>query len=821
MMDNDNVDPRVFMRNCDSMIDPRTSVRYSVNNTPVTPAISRSLSYHTQISAKNEIPITLQEEQNAPLKRQASAKFRPINHKKHSCTDVHCLLIFICFIIGWIYIATYALSQGNLNKLLIPTDSKNAKCGLDSGVRDKKMLFFYNLDKCLDPLTPITGCNTKQICVKECPKTSFIWQENTDQTNLSTLKEKLICDSTVNKQKLKSLLDVKKSIENDLCSGWYLESKPLFNHCVWDLSDELCEILPKKLTGRNRRSDLTPVNFIDFKPVATKLAEFGKSIKSVCNKQHHNTSSNMIAFKEKIKKTNSNFNRIIAAIISKFNYSGKEILAEHIADDLKNSWKVIVFAFFIHLFAVLLFITLLRWLAEPLVWVSICGVIFGLGYSFYYSFRQYRLWSTEAHVPKHATNLQAKVQNILENGDVWLYVTMILGALLTIIVLIVIVIRKRIKIAVAIIKEASRAITNIKSSIFFPIFPAILNILVATMSIIILLHLGSIGDYSFIMARRNITETTEQCVCTGPELQKPYKLGDACDPALFEEYCRNENNELCMQTSCSFNEIIKDRKTNWFMLLNIFGVLWVTFFISAYEDMVLACTFSLWYWTFNKKNIPKFPLLKAMWITTVYHLGTLAFGALVLSICRMIRYMLELIEKKAKAYNNTITRAILCCMKFFFWLLENFLRFLNRNAYITCAIHSTSFCESSRKAFSLITQNLLRVYAVDKVSDFLFFLSKILVTGCTSFTTFIALKAYPDIIIIHYPEVPVALVAILSYIMAHFIFSTYSMAVDTLFFCFLQDSTENDGSAENPFFMSKELRKLLGKSKIKRKKLQG
>ena len=36
------------------------------------------------------------------------------------------------------------------------------------------------------------------------------------------------------------------------------------------------------------------------------------------------------------------------------------------------------------------------------------------------------------------------------------------------------------------------------------------------------------------------------------------------------------------------------------------------------------------------------------------------------------------------------------------------------------------------------------------------------------------------------------------------------MAVDTLFLCFLEDIERNDGSDEKPYFMSKDLRKILG-----------
>lgn len=829
---------------CEEFIDKRVSVRSSFNNSIIEPIdprtlrnsfepiTSRNIIYHTQlsrnISANNEQPpIQLiretdnLEHEMVPLQRKrSSVKFKQRDHKKHSCTDVHCLIIFVCFIIGWVYIAGYAFSIGDLSRSLVPTDSNNVKCGLDSGFRNKNKLFFYDLNKCLDIMTPLTGCDTKQVCVESCPDETFIWTNSTKSiTEFNALKEKLICDSNIDKNILKTEKDVINAIDNKHCSGWYLRSKSILNHCVWDFSKDLCNILPKAITGRNKRGahEIHPDNLISISHLTNTIPEFINITKKYCSE------SSMTEIKDKIEQSKSNLHRIIDTVVSKFDYNDKD-LGENISQDLKNSWKIILIAFIGHIFVALLFILLLRWLAGPLLWISICGVIFGLSISFVFSFQQYLHLRGTHRVDNHAINLKAKVENILENDRFWLYTTIVLGAILTIISLIVFVIRKRIKIAVALIKESSKAIIHIKSSIFFPIFPGILYIFVTILSIIIMLHLNSIGENSFKMIQRNVSRTTvsnEECVCIGPE-SKPYKLGDACEPELFEQYChlKNDIRKACVYTSCAFSEIVKEPKTQWYMLLNVFGFLWVTFFISAYEDMVLACTFSLWYWTFDKKKIPKLPLLKAMWITTCYHLGTLAFGALILAICRMIRYMLELIEKRVKSVDNVITRAIICCMKCFFWILENFLRFLNHNAYITCAIHSTNFCASSRKAFNLITQNIIRVYAVDRVSTFLFFLSKLLVTSCTSYITYLILTTYPNKFGIHYALVPAVLVGIIGYAMAHFIFSTYSMAVDTLFFCFLEDSLENDGSAEKPYYMSKELCKLLGKSKRKRKQLK-
>ena len=54
-------------------------------------------------------------------------------------------------------------------------------------------------------------------------------------------------------------------------------------------------------------------------------------------------------------------------------------------------------------------------------------------------------------------------------------------------------------------------------------------------------------------------------------------------------------------------------------------------------------------------------------------------------------------------------------------------------------------------------------------------------------------------------------------LIADIFFGVYEMAVDTLFLCFLEDIERNDGSPEKPYFMSKDLRKILGKFEDKSK----
>lgn len=149
--------------------------------------------------------------------------------------------------------------------------------------------------------------------------------------------------------------------------------------------------------------------------------------------------------------------------------------------------------------------------------------------------------------------------------------------------------------------------------------------------------------------------------------------------------------------------------------INVFGFLWGAFFVSALGQMILASVFATWYWTFRKRNLPFFAVTEATLRTLRYHIGTLAFGSLIITICRAIRIVLEYIDHKLKKYDNGFTKAILCCCKCFFWCLEKFLKFINRNAYIMCAIHGKNFCGSAKDAFMLLMRNIVRVFVLDKV----------------------------------------------------------------------------------------------------------
>lgn len=176
-------------------------------------------------------------------------------------------------------------------------------------------------------------------------------------------------------------------------------------------------------------------------------------------------------------------------------------------------------------------------------------------------------------------------------------------------------------------------------------------------------------------------KSATSCACTGN--YTAIQDGSSCNPRVFNDLCKDSSmpSQQCA-ASCLYTGLNAPAIVQYFKAINIVGFFWLLFFISAFAEMVLAGTFARWYWTLRKDDVPFFTLTGSIFRTFRFHLGTLAFGSLIVTICRIIRLILEYIDRKLKKYDNELTKALLCCCRCFCWCLENFIKFMNRNAYV-------------------------------------------------------------------------------------------------------------------------------------------
>ncbi|KAK5918800.1 hypothetical protein CgunFtcFv8_022752 [Champsocephalus gunnari] len=278
----------------------------------------------------------------------------------------------------------------------------------------------------------------------------------------------------------------------------------------------------------------------------------------------------------------------------------------------------------------------------------------------------------------------------------------------------------------------------------------------------------------------------------------------------------------CQGSQCLFafygGETSYHRHLFLLQLSNLLLCLWLINFSLALEQCTLAGTFASYYWARRKpQDIPPCPLFSSFSRALRYHTGSLAFGALILSVAQLVRIILEYVEQRLKGVNNVVSRFLLHCLQCCFWCLEKFIRYMNRNAYIMVAIYGKNFCTSAREAFFLLMRNVVRTAVLDRVTDFLLFLGKALIAGGVGVVAlFLFTKKIPvfqeEVPSLNYYWVPLLTVVLGAFLIAHAFFSVYAMCVDTLFLCFCDDLERHDGSSGKPFLMSPELHRILGKS---------
>uniref|UniRef100_A0A8C9Z176 Choline transporter-like protein n=1 Tax=Sander lucioperca TaxID=283035 RepID=A0A8C9Z176_SANLU len=442
----------------------------------------------------------------------------------------------------------------------------------------------------------------------------------------------------------------------------------------------------------------------------------------------------------------------------------------------------------------LLFILLLRFTAGTLLWATIITVILLLAYGMWYC-------SMVLSQLRHTAGSEVAIVEVGLHTDLHVYLQLTqTWIILSSILLMLIFLRRRVRVAIALLREASKAIGYIMSTLFFPLITFFLVSVCVSYWAVTAVYLASSGQAVYKV--------------TSPDVSCPY-TNRTCNPEV-------PKSALCQASQCLFafygGETSYHRHLFLLQVYNLLIFLWLLNFSLALEQCTLAGTFASYYWARRKpQDIPACPLFSSFSRAIRYHTGSLAFGALVLSVAQLVRLILEYLENKLKGVDNSLSRFIMHCLKCCFWCLEKVIRYMNRNAYIMVAIYGKNFCSSAREAFFLLMRNVVRVAVLDRVTDFLLFLGKVLIAGGVGVVAFFFFTRKIPVIQeeepnLNYYWVPLLTVVMGAYLIAHGFFSVYAICVDTLFLCFCDDLERHDGSSEKPFLMSPELHRILGKS---------
>ncbi|XP_048352178.1 choline transporter-like protein 3 isoform X1 [Sphaerodactylus townsendi] len=329
----------------------------------------------------------------------------------------------------------------------------------------------------------------------------------------------------------------------------------------------------------------------------------------------------------------------------------------------------------------------------------------------------------------------------------------ILSTIVTVVLLLLILIlRKRIGRTIHLFQVVSKIISNIPSLLFQPLWTFMILIFFWVYWVAVLLSLGTAGN-----------------AVAGSRGQVEYKI------------------------------LFGIRYMWWYHLV---GLIWTSEFVLACQQMTVSGAVVTCFFNRNKSKPPSHPVLSSISILFCYHLGTVVKGSFLITVVRIPRIILLSIYNILKEKENTYAKCMFKCCSCCFWCLERGLRCLNQNAYTATAINGTSFCTSAKDAVVILAKGSSNTMAINCFGDFIIFLGKIFVVCFTVFGGLMAFNYHRELRVW---VIPLLLVALFAYLVAHSFLSIFETIIEALFLCFAIDIETNDGSQEKPYFMDHEL----------------
>ncbi|CAH1367069.1 unnamed protein product [Tenebrio molitor] len=231
------------------------------------------------------------------------------------------------------------------------------------------------------------------------------------------------------------------------------------------------------------------------------------------------------------------------------------------------------------------------------------------------------------------------------------------------------------------------------------------------------------------------------------------------------------------------------------MAFNIIVTIWALQFFAGCQYMTLAGSVAQW---FFKKNQANSPIVVSFTNTMRFHLGTIALGSFIITLMALIRAVI-----RSLINNNKLKWLCDCCCG----NLEALLKFLSKNSYIETAIHGQSFFRSGKRAAKQLITNAGSVIALNSVGDFVMVMTQFILVAISTAIAYALFLDSPNNLLL-----PTVISFILNLIIVVIIFGVFGTTVDTLFICFCEDKSINDGTTK-PYYMSKGLMQFVENSK--------
>jgi len=489
--------------------------------------------------------------------------------------------------------------------------------------------------------------------------------------------------------------------------------------------------------------------------------------------------------------------------------------------DLQKVWETFIIVGLISFIISMCFLFLLRFILAPLVYLSCM-----LGPTTFLLTGLFLVIKAAQCVGDNVTDAKAEANTFLdpkcdqgfevadkELRDVMRYGgfgVMGVGALLFLIVL---CLCHRIQLSIALCQVASKFVIANKSIVLLPAIQSVLALIWFAIFAITAVYQTSmiasgVNGYTdettlaYTVTNLTVPASYTQSVSGSEESFEMQARVYEAYPTAFEKDKCWDTNLLVASLNNQYQYICRPPKYQigvmnlpfWYLVFSFF---WNNAMIIAFGQCTIAGAVGVWYFSEDeqRKSGNTGAIGKGFRNCWRYHLGSLAFGSLILAIIQTIKWWLRYVQKQAEKQGNFVLAKIACILSYYVACMERCVKFLNKNAYIQVALMGTNFCTSARRAFWLILRNIATIGILTWVGFIVKYLGLLLICGATGCLGYLILMAMHENDISS-PIFPVFIFVCMGYVMASLTLNVYAMAVDSMLQCYVADEEMGGGEAK-------------------------
>jgi len=372
------------------------------------------------------------------------------------------------------------------------------------------------------------------------------------------------------------------------------------------------------------------------------------------------------------------------------------------------------------------------------------------------------------------TNPTLESLTSVEEGNQWIwtlaFVVMLLLTFLTL--LAVITARKKIKICIAIVAESTKVFVSMPSLMISPTWAVLAQALVSVWAIAGVALLLTTKPETYVGALDAIPEAGSG----------HYVIADGLE---------------------RMRQLQKDEVTTGLAAFHLFGYLWLTQFVGAVAWTAMSGAVCHWYFFRNDpREATRVPILRSLYRVLRYHIGSMAFGSLIIAFIQFCQCVLAYVERHTSRGNSFALKLAFKCCQLCLYCLEKTIKFITYYGFVFVALRGDNFCSACYMTFKFIVSNPVQV-SMNSLVTRLLTLSTIFTipVGC-AIGTYVYIDRQTSIVDAIYPA---AAAFLLGAFVTQACMGVFECVVTTVFVCCFRDASLYNGK-----YMSAAMRKAFG-----------